>query len=286
MKKITAESLINEIKLLGVQKGDTIFLAADLLRVGYFYEDKDQTYRKWVDILLETVGEEGTLVIPAHTKSFFRFGKDKSFIFTKDTIPDAGALSAAFFSHPNVKRSNHPTNSCLALGKNADYILEGHNENSSSYLPYSKIIELNGKNLMLGAFADKRLSPMAMHAAQELLGITRKKWSVGLFQSIYFDKNGIQKVFTKWDTGGCTGGGYKSLGHHIIENAIKFGTVGKSTAAFVDCKKSMKIFTEILQENPNLIRCDNSKCPDCYGSPFYFHPLFWFLKIKNKFFRL
>jgi len=282
MKKISSESLVAEIKSLGIVRGDTLFIAADLLRVGYFIENKTQTYKRWMDILLETVGEDGTLVIPAYTKSFFRFGKDRSYIFTKDSIPESGALSAAFYSHPKVKRSTHPTNSCFAIGKNADYILEGHDENSSSYLPYLKVIDLKGKNLMIGAFADNRLAPMAMHCAQEFLGVNRKKWSVGLMQSNYLDQDGVIKRFTRWDTGGCTGAGYKALGHHVIQDAVRFGIVGKSIAACINCEKSMKIFTEILQKNPNFLRCDNKYCPDCFGSPIYLHPFFWISKIKNK----
>ncbi len=140
---------------------------------------------------------------------------------------------------------------------------------------------------MIGAFADKRLAPMAMHCAQEFLGITKRKWSVGLSQSYYFNEIGERKLFTRRAVGGCTAGGFKSLGHHILGGAISFGYVGKGLSAYIDCQKSMEIFLEIFTKNPHLLRCDNSMCRDCFGSPIHMHPFFWaktiWREVKNKY---
>ena len=62
--------IIEQIRRLGVQEGDLLFLAADLMMVGYFNKNKDTTYRDWLDILLKVVGDQGTLVIPAHSEAF------------------------------------------------------------------------------------------------------------------------------------------------------------------------------------------------------------------------
>ena len=35
---------------------------------------------------------------------------------------------------------------------------------------------------MLGAVSDEKLAPMAIHAAQEYLGITKKNWQMALFK--------------------------------------------------------------------------------------------------------
>ena len=88
-------------------------------------------------------------------------------------------------------RSRHPTNSLIAVGPLASKILADHNEKSDPYSPYRKIIELNGKNLMLGAFNSTKLSPMAFHAAQEALGLTFKNWASGLIQIFYYDSSQI-----------------------------------------------------------------------------------------------
>ena len=71
IKKITKLELVSEIKSLGVETGDVVFLAADLMRVGYFNVNRQRTLSDWVEILIESVGPEGTLIIPSYTESFF-----------------------------------------------------------------------------------------------------------------------------------------------------------------------------------------------------------------------
>ncbi len=278
---ITKDSLICDLRRLGVKEGDVVFLTADLLKAGFFSGDRQKILQDWLEVLLQSVGKSGTLVIPAFTNYFSRFKKDRDVSFTRDSIPLTGALSVAFHGHPEVLRSKHPTNSFFAIGKYAKQILEGHDENSTSYLPYKKIIALNGKHLIIGAIQDRRLAPMPMHYAQEILGLTRKKWSAGFLQSYYVNDVGNKQLFTWHDPGGCSAAGYKTLGHHVIKNAISFGRVGRGSSAYIDCQKSLEIFLEILNNDPGILRCDNKKCADCFGSPVYKHPIFWLNKIMR-----
>lgn len=279
------ELLKKQLRDLGVGSGDTVFVAADLLKVGFFFRDRDSTLQAWVEIFRDVLGDSGTLVIPAYTRSFLRFRKDKSCVSHKGAESTSGSLSIAFSSWSKAIRSTHPTNSCLAVGPNAEIILAGHNEKSASYLPYHRVIELGGKNLMLGCARDRKLAPMALHAAQEYLGHTRRKWQVGLYQTYYVDCSGATRLFTRWDYGGCTSFGYKALGHHLISDAIAFGMVGKGLSACIDCKKSFDIFLEIYRKCPELLKCDDGGCPDCWASPIYAHPIYWaeyLLKVSGR----
>lgn len=275
VKKNKKEDLLAQIRNIGVLPGDIVFLAADLLRVGYFNQNREQTLKDWVDILTNAVGPKGTLIVPAYTTSFQRFRKDKKIVFDEGVPTTSGALSVAFQSYPGVLRSKHPTNSCFAIGPHANHILQGHDESASSYLPYLKVIEMGGKNLMIGAFSDTRLAPMAMHAAQETVGITERHWAAGLIQSYYKKHDGSIALFTRRDVGGCTAGGYKTIGHHIVNDAINFGVIGNALSAYIDCGKSHRIFVELFNNNPLLIKCDDNKCLTCYGSPIHKHPFFW-----------
>lgn len=138
---------------------------------------------------------------------------------------------------------------------------------------------------MLGAFSDYRLAPMAMHGAQEALGTTSRHWAAGLIQTYYRDSDGRLALFTRRDVGGCTAGGYKAIGHHVIEGAIDFGVVGRSLSAYIDCRRSYDIYKKILILSPNFLQCDNTNCPTCYGSPMVRHPLFWTRKLGNRLYR-
>lgn len=291
IKKITLETIKEEIKNLGVKKGDILFLSADLLRVGYYNKSSEQTLKDWVNILIDAVGEDGTLIIPANTNTFPRFIKDKNLIFRKETPPDCGSLSLAFFKYANVIRSRHPTNSCFGLGKYAEEILTGHDEYSGAYSIYGKIIEHGGKNLMLGTASDKKNCPMPFHYVQELLGHTSSHPSSNFRQCYFEDLEGNLKLFKRKDVGGCTSGGFNTYGRHIAAGAIKFGNVGKSVSALVDTNKSFEVLMNIFTTRPSLIQCDNKNCVSCYGRfvynrwgviPFYIRS---FPRIFKKFYK-
>ena len=228
------------------------------------------------------MGPKGTLVIPAYTDSFIFYRKSKDIIYTEKANTTSGALSNGLKNFPGAKRSKHPTNSCVAIGHNSEYILSGHDELATSYLPYSKVIELNGKNLMLGVINDKKLAPMTMHSAQEKLGLTKKNWLSNLTYSYYYDVDGNLKLFRRKDVGGCTAAGYKTIGNHLIENAISIGKVGKSLSAYIDCKKSEKIIINLYMKDKNIMKCMDSECKCCYGSPIIFHPIFWIKYVFKK----
>jgi aminoglycoside 3-N-acetyltransferase len=275
MAKVSSDSISVQLRDIGVKSGDVVFLSADLMRVGLFVKDRTSTLNAWVEILMDLVGSNGTIVIPAYTNSFIRYKKDMSCMFHKRAESTSGALSRAFLDHPKITRSSHPTNSCLAIGPHADFILKGHDEHSLSYLPYQRIIELNGKHLVLGCLSDYTLAPMTVHAAQEYLGLTRKNWQYGLMQTYYRDEQGAIRIFTRKDYGGCTSFGFKAIGHHIVNNAISIGTIGRGLSAYIDCKKSFQIFVDLYKSDPFMLKCEDPKCPDCWGSPILMHPYFW-----------
>jgi aminoglycoside 3-N-acetyltransferase len=262
-RKLSKETLIQQIESLGVIKGDVVFLTADLLRIGYFRSNVEETLKDWVEILQAVIGIEGTLVIPAYTDTFFRFSSRKEVLFTRNAETTSGALSKAILKYGSPLRSAHPTNSCLAAGPQAQYILQGHDESASSYLPYARVMELGGKNLILGI--DEINGTMAFHCVQEHLGHTRKHPYSGLYQSFYLDSEGNKKLFTRLDFGGCTSGVFKTYGSHITANAIRVGTVGRSVSACIDVKKSFNILKHILQNSPALIQCANPLCTSCRG---------------------
>ena len=271
MKKtiLNLEFLRYQLTELGIMSGDVIFIAADLMKLGYYNKSRSQTLDDIVGMLISLVGDEGTIVIPSYTNYFYRFKKHSEIIFTLNASSTSGNLSTHLLKYPGVLRSKHPTNSLLAFGKYADYILENHNETSLCYTPLFKIIELGGKNLMLACFNDFKLAPMALHAAQEKLGYSSKHWLSGLLQTYYYDIKGTKALFTRYDVGGCVSGSYKALGHHFKYGAIKISQTGNSISALIDTKKSYDIFFDLLKKDPEIMRCDNLDCHDCYGSRIY-----------------
>lgn len=184
---LNKDILVESFKSLDIAQGDTVFIRGNLGKVGRL---KPRSI--FLDALLEVVGEEGTIATLGFTKAFPFYKIDKEYIFDRNTPSTSGALAKLFMNHTKCVRSEHPTNSFLAIGKNASIIVEEHDESSLSYAPMKKIIELNAKMVIFGIIAD---SPgfTTVHYAQEELGLTKKSLFKGVLKVYYY--KGREKKF-------------------------------------------------------------------------------------------
>ena len=259
------QDIIAQIRDLGLERGDTVFVSSDLLRVGYFNRDQETTLRDWVEIFDELLGDGGTIVVPTYSPSFFRYFQKYDFVFTADSDSVSGGLARAYINHaPGSIRGRHPTNSCTSRGLHAEAVAASDGPEFSKYNPYAKVIELGGKNLMLGTI-DERNSPFTYHHVQELLGQTRGHPFSGLLETTYLDGSGTPKRYIMRELGGCTAGVHKAWGYHLDGNAVSFGPVGRSLSALVDARKSAEILHRVMVETPKLLKCDDRSCISCYG---------------------
>jgi aminoglycoside 3-N-acetyltransferase len=112
---LTHELLIKEGSVVFIHSSvDNLNISFDTLRI--------------LEILLETVGESGTLVFPCwhftyRAEDYLKSGK----IFDVRRSPSAlGMLSEMARRYPAAYRSLHPTNSIVAIGKHAAEITRAH----------------------------------------------------------------------------------------------------------------------------------------------------------------
>lgn len=262
--KPSVESLVQELKAIGIEEGDVILVTADLVQVGFFMKNRRETMKAWLEVLMLAVGERGTIITVAYTKTFFRFNKNPNVVFTLSTPSESGSLPNAMLNHPKALRSKHPTNSYVAIGLKGQEILADHDHTSLSYSVIGKIIKNQGKHLMLGTI-DKKNAPAGLHYAQELTGITKTEPSVGLRQTYYIDQSGQRDIFTRWDAGGCSGGGYKMYEYLVGENAVKFGLIGNSISALINVEKSLEIAISMIKKDRKAFICDDKNCRSCRG---------------------
>lgn len=259
------QDIISQIRDLGLAKGDTVFVSSDLLRVGYFNKDQATTLRDWIEIFDELLGDEGTIVVPTYSPSFLRHFQKYDFVFTPESDSDSGGLARAYINHAEgAIRGRHPTNSCTSRGYHAETIAASDGPEFPKYNPYAKVVELSGKNLMLGT-VDQRNCPFTYHHVQELLGHTRAHPFSGLLETTYIDEYGKHRRYIVRELGGCTAGVHKSWGYHLEANAVNFGTVGRSLSALVDARKSTTVLQRVMSDEPKLLKCDDRRCISCYG---------------------
>lgn len=286
---ITKETIIRDLQLLGINSGDTVAITADLLNVGFFNKNKKKTIETWIEILLECVGQNGTIIVPAYTHSFLYFKQKKDVIFHRFSFSTSGDLANGIINDTRSFRSSHPTNSIVAIGDKAFDITSKHGTDALSFSYMGDVIRFNGKFLMLGT-VDKKNCPHSMHYAQEVLGQTKRNvFSFFTQYSYYYDAEGSVKLYKRSDLGACSEGGYKVFGDLIVNNAIKFGLVGNGFSAIMDAKTSFDVVLSILGKNPEFIKCNNKTCYSCYGRfynsgfgiiPFYLYRLY--LSLINK----
>jgi len=86
--------------------------------------------------LMNVIGPTGTVVSLAFTKCFNLAKLDRDYIFDPAKSKSvAGAFSNVILNAPGAVRSRHPTNSFVAIGPEANSVVENHDENSPSYYP-------------------------------------------------------------------------------------------------------------------------------------------------------
>jgi len=128
--------------LLGVEKGDHIIVHASWRAfIGFSTNPREVN-----SMLLELVGEQGTILMPA-------YGYDIEYFDVNNTPSHAGALSEDFRKMQGVIRSCNSYFSVCAKGKYALELTQEHQDSEYGFddkSPYFKLTKCGGKVLLLG----------------------------------------------------------------------------------------------------------------------------------------
>lgn len=142
------EILTNKLKL---KQGDSVFIHSSVDQLNINFEPT-----KILMLLLDVVGEKGTILFPSwhflnRAEVFFE-GNPPDFN-VKKTRSKLGFLSEWARMNKKSKRSLHPTNSIVAIGKDADFYLSTHQNDiypCGIESPFYKLIVKKGKIIGLG----------------------------------------------------------------------------------------------------------------------------------------
>ena len=149
---ITKHRIIKDLKKLGLDQGDIVFLHSSLKSIGYV-EGGAATV---IDAIIEVLSPSGTLIVPTFSlkKSIYKTCMDKTYIFDPQTTGTTiGIIPSTFLQYPDIYRSIHPTHSVSAVGKHAEYITEAHHLAPSIFgpdSPWDRLMKLDGKIFALG----------------------------------------------------------------------------------------------------------------------------------------
>ncbi|MGI9232255.1 MAG: aminoglycoside N(3)-acetyltransferase [Woeseiaceae bacterium] len=243
----TQESLIQDLSGLGVVAGSAVMVHSSLGQIGWTVGGPVTVIRA----LLEVLGPDGTLVMPAESPSisdpddwndervrveWHEEIREHLPVFDPLTTPTTmGAIPEAFRTYPGTIRSNHPLTSVCANGALASEITREHAlafcEGRGT--PFEKLYDLDAETLLLGVGFNRCTS---LHYAESL--VPRRRTTIHRFPML---DNGQRVWVTKPDMADDNGVHFPEVGDQFVAaTAIRAGTIGTahsmlfSTRALVD----------------------------------------------------
>jgi len=182
----TLSNMIESFRTVGLERGDTVFLHVCLQSLGQPKDcfTSEQTSGFLLDALQETIGPEGTILVPTYTFSFCN-----QQVFDVQNTPTAGgdwSTSVEFLEFvrklPGAIRSIDPIHSVVALGPKANELLNRlpqtcFGEDSI----HARLLRVGGKICLIGAPLDES---SFRHYVEEVKGIPGryKKLFTGLIR--------------------------------------------------------------------------------------------------------
>jgi aminoglycoside N3'-acetyltransferase len=256
--EISRQHIVRDLKAMGITKGDHLALGISFKKIGYVVDGPETL----IDALLETVGPEGTIMMNTFTEFFYPDEIELGWVdYTfdpKTTKVNTGIIPETLRKRKNAIRSQHPTHSVAAIGKMAEYLTESHDENSSAFLPFSRLSEINGKYLAIGI--GERLVGFR-HQAQYMAGLLDV---VSWRRCVKFKaRDGQIKTITLRDRGGCPKRLSELVPHIRKSGLVQDGKVGMAASLLVPAKEALDGMTELLKKSPESYLCGSVSCLWC-----------------------
>jgi aminoglycoside 3-N-acetyltransferase len=175
---VTKNDIKAGLRKLDLNRGDNVGVHSSLSSFGVVEGGADAV----IDALLETVGEEGTIVMPTYSTNRIEIERTQkkpplrvTWKFKllpydlKETLCWTGAIPETFRKRKGVLRSTQPTHSKAAIGKHAKEIIES--EDLPALGCWRKLLELDGFILLMGVGLD---SCSSMHLAEERIKLPQR----------------------------------------------------------------------------------------------------------------
>ena len=242
--RVRKEDIKAGLAKLGLKKGDTVGVHSSLSSLGYVEGGADAV----IDALLETVGEQGNIVMSTHSANLSEDLRTPEMIamgiswlfkilpYDPDTTPvRTGLIPETFRKRKGIIRGSHPSNSVAALGSKARELSQG----------WHKLPELDGCILLIGVGLEVCT---AMHLAEKrvqlpdhiLKKITPRKWFAEKYPEGEWE----------WDVGPYPK--FAELTQPCLNRGImKTAKVGKATLKLVKLRQLIELYVECLQKDPD-----------------------------------
>lgn len=258
MKTVIKADIVNTLKEIGLQRGDSVMVHTSLSKMGYVCGGAQTV----IEALLEVVGDEGTILMPTQSwknldpETGVHWDADKSDwdmirenwpAYDKAITPTntMGAVSEMFRLWPGALRSDHPARSVAAWGKHAEYLTKDHDLSNifGDASPIGKLYELGGKVLLLGVDYDKNTS---LHLADIRADYPNKHMCV---EHSAVSENG-KRVWKAYETLFVDGEDFVDIGKAFEEkHTVHKSTVGEAEVRLMNQRELVDFAVDWIEKN-------------------------------------
>ena len=257
-KLVLKKDIIAAFSELGVERGQSIEVHTSLSSLGFVCGGPQIL----IEALLESVGEEGTIMMPTQTwknldpatgvhweepKEWWQIIRDNWPAYDKDISPTntMGAVAEMFRKWPGTLRSDHPARSVAAWGKYAKYLTENHDISNifGEGSPIGKLYEVDGYVMLIGTGYDKNTS---IHLADVRANYPGKH---NCTEHSAVMENGA-RVWKAYETLFVDGEDFEQIGE-AFEKAypVKKVSLGNGTIRFMKQRDIVDFAVEWIEEN-------------------------------------
>lgn len=247
---LTKADIIVGLREVGVRPGIVLMVHTSLSALGRVEGGAAAV----IEALIEALGPDGTLVMPAFA--------EPSEVFDVRTSPaTTGAIAEAFRTWPGVRRSLHPTHSVCALGPLAEELCAGHIQEATPFShssPWGKIARHpQGYVLLLGVDQN---SNVLLHVAEDVIDAPYLSIVVADYRDP--DTEEIrQKQLTRFPQGHRD---FLALDSLFLETgAMRQGKIGNASCSLIHAGKALELLILALRRDATAVLCSNPRCDDC-----------------------
>lgn len=264
--------LVEDLEDLGLASSDTVLVMSDVrfLRIKRTAPGDRINYAEaLLDAVSDVVGPEGTVLAMAFTPVSWLPSRRASIpIFSSTALPTTGGFATALMARQGSTRSQHPTNSFVALGPAATELLQFHTPATHCFRPVEELISRGGKMLSIGC-VDVAPGFSSTHVAQFHLGLSFQSLLRGRARARYLDEGGRERVFRKRDVPGCSNGFGKMYPRYRKYGILKEGVVSGAPSMLIRADDAYRVDIETLRDDPTIVLCDDPSCVSCKGTLLY-----------------
>lgn len=253
---VTISTISQDLMSLGIQHGDILLVHSSLSSIGWVCGGAQSV----ILALLDALGNDGALVMPAHSgdwsdpaewgnpsvpKEWIQTIYENMPAFNPDITPTRGmgCIAELFRTFPGTIRSNHPQVSFCANGKHAKDIVENHvlTPQFGMNSPLGKLYNLGAKVLLLGVGYGNCTS---FHLAETMVnGMPKKRMGTAMIE------NG-ERVWKWFDDYIYDSDDFEAVGLNFEENhMIQKGSVGNAKCKLFNIKDGVDYARSWLSNN-------------------------------------